>query len=179
MCSFEDRLLKLWIPLHAALNSEHQRLMRFNRTSSYKIKALNLRSIAKQHKPEIYRTEAKTEPAAGFTQKPATGAARERDTSSGQPLRHHLTVHDGDVDEEEQDDEEVVHEAQQPHHALGDEVQRRGQVRQRAHQTQQDPDAEHPEEAADGEHLSERVPQQRRDVPQTVQQLQESNTNTF
>ncbi len=97
--------------------------------------------------------------------------------SSGQPLRHHLAVHDGDVDEEQQDDEEVVHEAQQPHHTLGDEVQRRGQVGQSAQHTQQDPDAEHPEETPDGEHLSEGVPQQRRDVPQTVQQLQR-HTNT-
>lgn len=97
--------------------------------------------------------------------------------SSGQALRHHLAVHDGDVDEEQQDDEEVIHEAQQPHHALWDEVQRRGQVGQSAQHTQQDPDAEHPEETSHGEHLSEGVPQQRRDVPQTVQQLQR-HTNT-
>lgn len=124
-------------------------------------------SSVKQDKPEIYRTKAKED----------TRAASR--ASAGQPLRHHLTVHDGDVDEEEEDDEEIIHEAQQPDHALRDEVQRRGQVRQRAHQTQQDPDAEHPEEAADGEHLSEGVPEQRGNVPQTVQQLQEANTNTL
>lgn len=40
--------------------------------------------------------------------------------SSGQSLRHHLTIHDGDVDEEEQDDKEIIHEAQQADHTFWD-----------------------------------------------------------
>lgn len=156
------RRIRLWVVLRRTQNSS---FTRFNQTCSYDIKASE--SSVKQDKPEIYRTKSKGD----------TRAAS--DASPGQSLRHHLTVHDGDVDEEEEDDEEIIHEAQQTDHALRDEVQRRGQVRQRAHQTQQDPDAEHPEEAADGEHLSEGVPEQRGNVPQTVQQLQESNTNAF
>lgn len=88
-----------------------------------------------------------------------------------EPLRHHLPVHDGDVDEEEQDDEEVVHEAQQAKQRLRQDVQRRGQVGERAHQAKQDADAEHPEEAADREHLPEGMAEQGGYIPQPVHQL--------
>lgn len=101
-----------------------------------------------------------------------------RRASSGESLGHHLAVHDGDVDEEQEDDEEVVEEAQQTHDALGDEVERRRQIHQRSQQNQQDPQPEHPEQASHGEHLSEGVPEQRGDVPEPVQQLH-THTHTL
>lgn len=34
------------------------------------------------------------------------------DTSHDQPLRHHFPVHDGDVDEKQDDHKKVIHETQ-------------------------------------------------------------------
>ena len=96
---------------------------------------------------------------------------RPRPRSAVEPLRHHLPVHDGDVDEEEQDDQEVVHEAQQAEQGLGQEVQRGHQVGEGAHQAQKDPEAKHPEQAAHGEELPEGVAQQGGHVAQSVHQL--------
>lgn len=45
-------------------------------------------------------------------------------SSTDQSLGHHLTIHDGDVNKEEQNDKEIVHEAQQADHTFRDEVQR-------------------------------------------------------
>lgn len=99
--------------------------------------------------------------------------------SAGQPLCHHLTIHDGDVNEEEQNDKEIIHEAQQADHTFWDKVQWGRQVGQRSHQTQQNPNAKHPEETADGEHLSESVPKQRGHVSQAVHKLQPLNKHKY
>jgi len=107
-----------------------------------------------------------------FFQSFLLGVAHRRLRSAVQSLRHHLPVHDGDVDKEQQDDQEVVHEAQQAEEGLGQEVQRRHQVGERAHQTQQDAHAEHPEEAAHGEEFPEGVAQQRGHVAEVFHQLQ-------
>lgn len=94
----------------------------------------------------------------------------EPNISTIESLRHHLSVHDGDVDQEEQDDQEVIHEAQQAEEGLWQEVERGHQVGEGAHQTQQDPDAEHPEQAAHGEELPKGVAQQGGYVSQAVHQ---------
>lgn len=81
------------------------------------------------------------------------------DTLSVQSLCHHFSVHDRDVNEEEDDDEEIVHEAQQTEKGLGHEVERRRQVGEGPDQAEEDPDPEHPEQPAHGEHLPEEVTQ--------------------
>lgn len=91
--------------------------------------------------------------------------------SAVESLRHHLSVHDGDVDEQQQDDEEVIQEAEQAKQSLGQDVQRRRQVGDGSHQAEQDPDPEHPEEAAHREHLPEGVTEERGNVPESVHQL--------
>lgn len=102
---------------------------------------------------------------------PQTHSSTKWEGLAVKPLRHHLPVHDGDVDEEEQDDKEVIHEAQQAKQRLRQDVQRRGQVGERADQAKQDADAEHPEEATDREHLPEGMAEQGGYVPQPVHQL--------
>lgn len=86
-------------------------------------------------------------------------------------LRHHFSVHDGDVDEQQQDDEEIIQEAQQAEQSLGQDVQRRRQVGDGADEAEKDPDPEHPEEAAHREHLPEGVAEERGDVYEPVHQL--------
>lgn len=86
-------------------------------------------------------------------------------------LRHHLSVHDGDVDQQQQDHKEVVQEAQQAEQSLRQDVQRRRQVGDGSHEAQEDPDPEHPEESAHREHLPEGVAEQRGDVSESVHQL--------
>lgn len=102
---------------------------------------------------------------------PQTHSSTQWEGLAVEPLRHHLPVHDGDVDEEEQDHEEVVHEAQQAKQRLRQDVQWRGQVGERTNQAKQDADAEHPEETPHGEHLPEGMAEQGRYVPQSVHQL--------
>lgn len=85
--------------------------------------------------------------------------------SSCQSLCHHLPIHNGNIDEEEENDKEVIHEAQQAEESLWDEVKRRGQVCECPHQAQQDTDAKHPEQTSDREHLPEGMAQECGDVP--------------
>lgn len=98
-------------------------------------------------------------------------AARRRLGSTVESLRHHFSVHDGDVDEQQQDDEEVVQEAQQAEQSLRQDVERRRQVGDGANEAEKDPDPEHPEEAAHREHLPEGVTEERGNVSESVHQL--------
>lgn len=91
--------------------------------------------------------------------------------SAVESLRHHFSVHDGDVDEQQQDDEEIIQEAQQAEERLRQDVQRRRQVGDGANEAEQDPDPEHPEEAAHREHLPEGVTEERGNVSESVHQL--------
>lgn len=85
-----------------------------------------------------------------------------------QSLRDHLSVHDGDVHKEEQDYKEIIHESQEPEKRLGEDVERRGQVGERADQAEKDSNPEHPEEATHREHLPEGVTQQGGHISQPV-----------
>lgn len=98
-------------------------------------------------------------------------AARRRLGLTVESLRHHFSVHDGDVDEQQQDHEEIIQEAEQAKQSLGQDVERRRQVGDGAHEAEEDPDAEHPEEAAYREHLPEGVTEQSGNVPESVHQL--------
>lgn len=102
---------------------------------------------------------------------PKRAAAGRRLRSAVESLRHHFSVHDGDVDEQQQDDEEIIQEAQQAEQSLGQDVERRRQVGDGANQAEKDPDPEHPEEAAHREHLPEGVTEERGNVSQSVHQL--------
>lgn len=86
-------------------------------------------------------------------------------------LRHHFSVHDGDVDEQQQDHEKIVQEAQQAEQGLGQDVERRRQVGDGANEAEKDPDPEHPEEATHGKHLPEGMTEQRGNVSKSVHQL--------
>lgn len=85
-----------------------------------------------------------------------------------QSLRDHLSVHDGDVHEEEQDYKEIVHETQKAEKGFREDVERRGQVGEGANQAEQDSNPEHPEETTHGKHLSEGVAEQGGHIPQPV-----------
>lgn len=89
-----------------------------------------------------------------------------------QSLRDHLAIHDGDVDEEQEDHEEVVHESQEAKKSLGDEVERRREVGDGADEAEKNPDPEHPEQAAHRKHLPEGVAEQGGHVSQPVHQLE-------
>lgn len=96
---------------------------------------------------------------------------RRRLGSTVESLRHHFSVHDGDVDEQQQDDEEVIQEAQQAEQSLRQDVERRRQVGDGANEAEKDPDPEHPEEAPHREHLPEGVTEERGNVSESVHQL--------
>lgn len=85
-----------------------------------------------------------------------------------QSLRHHLSVHDGDVHEEKEDDKDIVHESQQAEQRLREDVERRGQVSERPDEAEKNSNPEHPEEAAHGEHLPEGMTQQGGHISQPV-----------
>lgn len=85
-----------------------------------------------------------------------------------QSLCNHLSVHDRDVHKEKQDYKEIVHESQETEEGLGEDIERRGQVRERADQAEKNPNSEHPEEATHGKHFSEGMTKQGGHVSQPV-----------
>lgn len=88
-----------------------------------------------------------------------------------QSLRDHLSVHDGDVHKEEQDDKEIVHEPQETEKGLWEDVERRHQVGECADEAEEDSDPEHPEEATNRKHLPKGMTQQGGHISQPVHKL--------
>ena len=89
------------------------------------------------------------------------------------------TVDHTEVNGDQDQDEDVVHEAEDAEGRFGQDVQRWHQVGERGQQAQHDPQTEHVHETTDGEELVPQVAQQRGQLADVVHQLSNNNHNNI